>query len=449
MKYYYTIKKIIENKKKFINKKILIKGWVKYFRNNIFLDINDGSTIENIQVVLKEKKKIDIGIPIKIFGKLKYKLNKKEIEIKPIYIKIYGKIDINFFNKSILQNKFHTLSKLRKQNYLRFRTKIFSSIMRIRNDLSFQIHNYFYKKNYFYIHTPIINNYDAEGAGNMFNITTLNIKKKYLNYKKDFFGCKANLTVSGQLEAESAILGLSKVYTFGPIFRADNSNTNKHLSEFWMVETEVMFFKLNKIINFSERFIKFLIKKIIKNNIKDLNFLNNYNNINIIEILNNIYKNKFIKIKYNNVIKLLNKFKKNIIIWGNEIESKHEKILFKYIFNKQIPIIIYNYPKKIKPFYMKINKDNLTTKSFDILFPNIGEIIGGSERENLYNKLLLRIKEMKMNIKKINWYLNIRKLGNIYHSGFGLGFDRLVQFITYMKNIRDVIPYPRWAKNIK
>ncbi|WOX79335.1 asparagine--tRNA ligase [Candidatus Shikimatogenerans bostrichidophilus] len=437
-----TIKYIIKNKNKLINKKIWIKGWVKYFRNNLFLDINDGSTINNIQIVLKKKiKNINIGITLKVFGKLI--LFNNNIEIIPLYIKKYGNIDKKFFNNSILQNKFHNLHKLRKQKYLRFRTKIFSTIMRIRHNLSILTHNYFNKKNFYYIHTPIITYNDTEGVGNMFKVTTLDIHNKY--YKKDFFGDKANLTVSGQLEAESAMLGLRKVYTFGPVFRAENSNTNKHLSEFWMIEPEIMFYNLKKIIKLSENFIKYLIKKILKNCKEELLFLENYNNKKIIKYLKNIYKNKFIKISYNKIIKILNKINK--ISWGDDINSNNEKILFKKIFKKKIPLIIYNWPKTIKPFYMRINKDNLTTKSFDILFPYIGEIIGGSEREYSYKKLLKSIKEKKINIKKINWYLNIRKLGNIQHSGFGVGFDRLVQLITGMKNIRDVIPYPRYPGN--
>ncbi|WOX79212.1 asparagine--tRNA ligase [Candidatus Shikimatogenerans bostrichidophilus] len=445
-----TIKYIIKNKNKLINKKIIIKGWVKYFRNNLFLDINDGSTIKNIQIVLKKKiKNINIGITLKVFGKLILFNNK--IEIIPLYIKKYGNIDKIFFNNSILQNKFHNLHKLREQKYLRFRTKIFSTIMRIRHNLSIFTHNYFNNNNFYYIHTPIITYNDTEGVGNMFKVTTLDIlHNKYYNYKKDFFGNKANLTVSGQLEAESAMLGLCKVYTFGPVFRAENSNTNKHLSEFWMIEPEIMFYNLKKIIKISEIFIKYLIKKILINCKDELLFLENYNNKKIIKYLKIIYNNKFIKISYNKIIKKLNKKNKiNKISWGDDINSNNEKILFKKIFKKKIPLIIYNWPKKIKPFYMKINKDNLTTKSFDILFPYIGEIIGGSEREDSYKKLLKSIKEKKINIKKINWYLNIRKLGNIQHSGFGVGFDRLVQLITGMKNIRDVIPYPRYPGNNK
>ncbi|WGH26549.1 MAG: asparagine--tRNA ligase [Candidatus Shikimatogenerans bostrichidophilus] len=440
-KKHYNIKYIIENKKKLINKNLLIKGWVKFFRNNLFLEINDGSTIKNLQIILnkKFKKKINIGIPLKVLGKL-ILLKKKKIEIIPLYIKIYGKIDKNFFNNSILQNKFHNLFKLRKQKYLRFRTKIFSSIMRIRHNLSIEIHNFFNKRNFFYIHTPIITNNDTEGIGDLFNVTIL--KNKNNNYKNDFFGCKTNLTVSGQLEAESAMLGLKKVYTFGPVFRAENSNTNKHLSEFWMVEPEIMFYNLKKLIILSINLIKYLIKRILNKCIEELKFLQIYNKINLIKILKNIYKKKFIKISYNNIIKLLNKYNYNIT-WGDDIGSNYENFLFKKIFKKNIPIIIYNFPKKIKPFYMKINKDNLTTKSIDILFPNIGEIIGGSEREYSYKKLLIRLKEKNIKINKLNWYLNLRKLGTIHHSGFGLGFDRFVQFITGMKNIRDVIPYPR------
>ncbi|WGH25653.1 MAG: asparagine--tRNA ligase [Candidatus Shikimatogenerans bostrichidophilus] len=459
MKYYYSIKEIIINKNKFLNKNLLIKGWIKFFRNNFFLEINDGSTIKNLQVVIKKEifkkklKKINIGNPIKIFGKLKLHKNNKDVEMLPLNIKLYGKIDKKFFDKSILQNKFHSLSKLRKQIYLRFRTKIFSSIMKIRHNLYIQIHNFFKKKHFYYINTPIISNNNAEGAGETFRVTTIDFenKKNNLNCKNDFFKCKVNLTVSGQLEAESAMLGLGKVYTFGPVFRAENSNTNKHLSEFLMVEPEIMFYKLKDIIKLSVKLIKYLIKKILKYCIEELKYLeyyhkknNNKNGKNLIKLLKNIQKKKFIKISYNKVIKLLKSINNKIIFWGDDIGSKHEKILFEKIFKKELlPLIIYNYPKNIKPFYMKINKDNITTKSIDILFPYIGEIIGGSEREHSYKKLLKIIKKKNMNIKKIKWYLNIRKLGTIYHSGFGLGFDRLLQFITGMKNIRDVVPFPR------
>ncbi|MDH3005030.1 MAG: asparagine--tRNA ligase [Candidatus Shikimatogenerans sp. JK-2022] len=457
---YYNIKYIINNKKKIINKIIIIKGWVKYFRNNFFLEINDGSTIKNLQIIIKNKKfikikkKISIGIPLKILGKLILQKKTKIIELLPYKIKIYGEIDSKFINSSILQNKYHSLSKLREQIYLRFRTNIFNSIIKIRHFLFISIHNYFNFKNFIYINTPIINKNNAEGAGEIFKITSLNLSNiNKLNYKNDLFNCKANLTVSGQLEVESAMYGLGKVYTFGPVFRADNSNTNKHLSEFWMLEPEIMFYKLKDIIKLSVNLIKYLIKETLKKCKEELIYIDEYNKKynncnNLIYRLKNIINKKFIKISYNKIIKLLKNINKNIINWGDDIKSEHEKILFNKIFPYEIPIIIYNYPKNIKPFYMKLNKNKKTAKSIDILFPYIGEIIGGSERETSYKKLLNRIKKLKINIKNILWYINLRKLGNIYHSGFGLGFDRLVQYITGMNNIRDVIPYPIYPGHI-
>ncbi|MDH3004461.1 MAG: asparagine--tRNA ligase [Candidatus Shikimatogenerans sp. JK-2022] len=457
---YYSINKIYKKKNKFINKNIIIKGWVKYFRNNLFLDINDGTTVKNIQIVIKKKKfikikkKICIGYPLKILGKLiKNKNNKNLFEVIPKNIKLYGKIDKFFINNSILQNKFHNLSKLREneQIYLRFRTNIFNLIMKIRHNLFFIIHKYFNKKNFIYINTPIINKNNVEGSCEVFKITTLDLFKKQLDCNNDLFKCKANLTVSGQLEIESAMYGLGNVYTFGPVFRAENSNTNKHLSEFWMLEPEIIFFKLKNIIKFVIKFIKYIFKKILKKSKNELLLLENYHKKNnkkknIINRIKNIINKKFYIISYNKIIKLLNKYKKNIINWGDEIKSIHENILFNKIIKNNIPIIIYNFPIKIKPFYMKLNKNIKTTKSFDIIFPFIGEIIGGSERETNYKKLLKIIKKKKMNIKDIIWYLNLRKLGKIYHSGFGLGFDRLIQYITGMNNIRDVIPFPIYPK---
>ncbi|WGH25288.1 MAG: asparagine--tRNA ligase [Candidatus Shikimatogenerans bostrichidophilus] len=454
---FYNIKYINKNKKKILNKIIIIKGWVKFFRNNYFLEINDGSTINNLQVIINNKKflkkKIRIGIPLKIIGKLIK--NKNDIEVYAYKIKMYGNIDKEFINKSILQNKFHSRSKLRQQLNLRFRTNLFNCIIKIRHFLFINIHNYLNLKEFIYINTPIINKNNAEGAGEVFKITTLNLldKKSKFNCKKDLFKCKANLTVSGQLELESAMYGLGKVYTFGPVFRADNSNTKKHLSEFWMLEPEIMFYKLKDIIKLSVNLIKYLIKGTLKNCKEELNYLDEYNKRynnckNLINRLKNIIKKKYIKISYNKTIKLLNNIKRNIINWGDDIGSEHEKILFNIVFPYEIPIIIYNYPKKIKPFYMKLNKDKKTTKSIDILFPYIGEIIGGSERETSYNKLLDRIKKLKINIKNIMWYINLRKLGEIPHSGFGLGFDRLVQYITGMNNIRDIIPYPIYPGHI-
>ncbi|WGH24739.1 MAG: asparagine--tRNA ligase [Candidatus Shikimatogenerans bostrichidophilus] len=456
----YSIKYILSNKniyKKLINKIIIIQGWIKYYRNNIFIDINDGTSIKNLQVLIKDKKflsikkKINIGIPIKVIGILVYqKKNKNKIELIPNKIKIYKGYDLNYINNSILQNKYHKLSKLREEIYLRFRTNIFSTIIRIRSILFFEIHKFFYKNKYIYINTPIINKNNAEGAGEVFNITSLDSNNKNL---KDLFNNEGKLTVSGQLELESSMYGLGKVYTFGPVFRAENSNTYKHLSEFWMLESEIMYYKLKDIINLAIKLIKYLLKKILIKCKDELFYLDQYHKKhNKFKDLNNrlkkIINNKFIKISYTNIIKLLKKEDNDIIKWGEDIGSIHEKIIFNNIFKKSLPIIIYNFPNKIKPFYMKRNKYNNTTKSIDILLPGVGEIIGGSERETSYKKLLKRIKKNKMNVKNINWYLNLRKLGKIYHSGFGLGVDRLIQFITGINNIRDVVPFPIYPGHI-
>ncbi|WGH24925.1 MAG: asparagine--tRNA ligase [Candidatus Shikimatogenerans bostrichidophilus] len=446
---YYKIKDLLKKNDiiNFINKIVGVKGWILFFRNNLFLEINDGTTIDNLQIIVNQKfndlkKKFFPNLCLKIIGKVKYqKKNKNNIEIKAKFIKIYNGYNKKFIIKSILQNKYHRLSKIREQSYLRFRKKIFLTIFRIRHYLFLEIHNYLKKKDIIYISTPLINNNNAEGAGETFQL-------KSNEQGKDIFNNKAYLTVSGQLELESAMYGLSNVYSFGPVFRADNSNTDKHLCEFWMLEIEILFCKLKNIIKLSIKFIKYLLKKVLINCKKELNnlmiYYNKYRNknINLLDRLTVIIKNKFIIKTYNQIIILLKKYKNNIINWGDDIGSIHEKILFNNIFKKQIPIIIYNYPKKIKPFYMKENKDKITTKSFDILFPFIGEIIGGSEREDNYQKLYNNIKEKKINLKNIKWYINLRKLGKLYHSGFGLGFERLIQYITGIKNIRDVIPFP-------
>ncbi|MDH3004644.1 MAG: asparagine--tRNA ligase, partial [Candidatus Shikimatogenerans sp. JK-2022] len=322
-----------------------------------------------------------------------------------------------------------------------------NSIIIIRHFLFIEIHNYLNKKKIIYVTTPIINKNNAEGAGEVFKITTLN----YLNNKnlsEDLFKGKARLTVSGQLELESAMYGLGNVYSFGPVFRADNSNTLKHLSEFWMLEIELIFSKLKNIIKLSINLIKYLFKRTLKYCYNEIIYLEKYNKKKIINRLKKIIKNKFIKISYNKIIKLLKKNDKNIIKWGQDIGSNHEKIIFNKILKNDLPIIIYNYPSKIKPFYMRKYKNKKITKSIDILFPGIGEIIGGSERETNYYQLYKNIKKKKMNIKNIMWYINLRKLGKIYHSGFGLGFDRLLQFITGIKNIRDIVPFPIYPRHI-
>jgi len=471
------IKNIYLNYKKYLLKEIVIKGWIKSFRNNKFIIINDGSTIKNLQVVIPKNlninnnilKKITIGTSVKIKGILKTSLNiKQNIELILNNIYIYNYLPGNILKNTILHPKFHKFSELRKQCNLRIKTNIFSSIMRIRHNLSIAIHKFFNKRNFYYIHTPIITNINTEGIGKVFKITTLdNIGKEY-DVNNEFFKCNTNLTVSGQLEGEIAALGLGRIYTFGPIFRAENSNTYRHLSEFWMVEPEICFYKLNNIIKLSIYLIKYLIKYVINNCIEDLNYIDLYLSKNNKEIHNNLYSNnlilslkkiyklKFIKISYNKIIKILRKNKIHFnkldsnIKWGLDLNSSHEKFLVNKYFKK--PIVIYNYPSNIKPFYMKENKNNngkyKTVRSMDLLLPNIGELIGGSEREEDENKLIKKMEYLNINKDILWWYIQSRKYGSVPHSGFGMGFDRLVQFITSINNIRDVILCPRTPKNL-
>ncbi|WP_212113349.1 asparagine--tRNA ligase [Candidatus Shikimatogenerans silvanidophilus] len=432
-----SIKKLIYKKFFFLNKTVIIKGWIKYFRNNKFLILNDGSTIKNLQIVItdilykKYKKNIGNYVAVSIIGVVKKQLKyKKEIEI--ICEKIFFYSSPYNIQKTILQKKTHNLEKVREQLHLRFYTNFFSAVTRIRHYISIFIHNYFHKKNFFYIHTPIITKNNSEGTGDMI---------KVINNKNNKNNCY--LSVSGQLEAEAAALSLGKVYTFGPVFRGENSNTFRHLSEFWMIEPEISFFNLDDIIDFSEKFLKKIIKFIINNCEDDLNFLSKKleekKKENLFFRLKNILKNKFLKISYTDSINIL---KKNnfSISWGEDLQSIHERFLVEKYFKNTL--IIYNYPKEIKPFYMFLNNDEKTVRAIDILFPKIGEIIGGSQREDRYDVLLNNFKKKSININKLNWYLETRIFGNLPHSGFGLGFDRLVQFITGMDNIRDVIPFP-------
>ncbi|WP_185855442.1 asparagine--tRNA ligase [Blattabacterium cuenoti] len=461
----YSVKELLDKGIIFLNKKILVEGWIRSFRNSIFISLNDGSTVKNLQIVLPknlEKKvlnKITIGTSIKSIGLIKRSIgNKQNIELQSINFTIYKSVDSKLLQKSILQPKKHSLEKVRTQSHLRFQTNLFSCIMRIRHCISFSIHKYFHEHNFFYIHTPIITTSNCEGIGKMFQVTTLDFSKNTIDYEKDFFKCKTYLSVSGQLEAESASIGLGKVYTFGPVFRAENSNTSRHLSEFWMVEPEVAFYNLEKIINLAENLLKFVIQYILYNCTEDLSFLNdnikkwNKDKFYLIDKLEHILQSKFQKISYTDVIKILNKKKKkeknntHPITWGMDIQSEHEQYLVNEYF-KKIPVIIFDYPIGIKAFYMRINDDGKTVRAIDILFPNIGEIVGGSQREERYEILFKRVKDMNIDTNKLWWYLETRKFGSVPHSGFGLGFDRLVQFITGMNNIRDVIPFSRTPNN--
>ena len=470
-----TIKDLFKNPP--LSKKINVKGWVKTFRANRFISLNDGSTIQNLQCVVDYENtnqailsKINTGASIEIFGILIASQGKgQSVEIQTEKIIILGESDPDSYP---IQPKKHSLEFLRENAHLRVRTNTFSSIFRIRSSISFAIHKYFKENGFVYVNTPIITGSDAEGAGEMFKVTTLNINKAEvedngsIDYSKDFFGKETNLTVSGQLEAENMAMGLGKVYTFGPTFRAENSNTSRHLAEFWMIEPEMAFYDLIDNMNLAEDFIKYVLKYVVEDCKDDLNFLNNRlinedknkpkqerHELTLIERLNFVVNNDFVRITYTEAYEILKnskpnkkkKFKFPISEWGIDLQSEHERFLVEKHFKK--PVIIYDYPSKIKAFYMRMNDDGKTVKAMDILFPGIGEIVGGSQREERLDVLKARIKELNIDEEELWWYLDLRKFGTVEHSGFGLGLERLILFATGMSNIRDVIPFPRTPKN--
>ena len=457
-----------------IDSEINIGGWVRAFRAKKFIELNDGSTIKNIQCVIVDGKidqdilnEINVGCSLIITGILIKSIGKgQSFEIKVSDIKLIGKSDSE---KYPIQPKKHSFEFLREQAHLRIRTSTFSSVMRIRSKLAFSIHEYFNKNGFNYIHTPIITSSDAEGAGEMFKVTTLESKdlaKKSIDHSNDFFGKKTSLTVSGQLEAETYALGLGKVYTFGPTFRAENSNTSRHASEFWMIEPEMAFYDLNDNMDLAESFVKYILNYVLKNCDEDLKFLdqrlfkeesqkpkNKRNDLSLIEKINFTINNKFTRVSYSEAFDILKnsnhnkkkKFEYPIDKWGSDLQSEHERFLVEKHF--KAPVIIYDYPSKIKAFYMRLNDDNKTVRAMDVLFPGIGEIIGGSQREERLDILKKRMAENGIDEKELWWYLDLRKYGTAPHSGFGLGFERMVMFCTGMSNIRDVIPYPRTPKN--
>ena len=457
-----------------IDSEINIGGWVRAFRAKKFIELNDGSTIKNIQCVIVDGKidqdilnEINVGCSLIITGILIKSIGKgQSFEIKVSDIKLIGKSDSE---KYPIQPKKHSFEFLREQAHLRIRTSTFSSVMRIRSKLAFSIHEYFNKNGFNYIHTPIITSSDAEGAGEMFKVTTLESKdlaKKGIDHSNDFFGKKTSLTVSGQLEAETYALGLGNVYTFGPTFRAENSNTSRHASEFWMIEPEMAFYDLNDNMDLAESFVKYILNYVLKNCDEDLKFLdqrlfkeesqkpkNIRNDLSLIEKINFTINNKFIRVSYSEAFDILKnsnynkkkKFEYSIDKWGSDLQSEHERFLVEKHF--KAPVIIYDYPSKIKAFYMRLNDDNKTVRAMDVLFPGIGEIIGGSQREERLDILKQRMAENGIDEKELWWYLDLRKYGTAPHSGFGLGFERMVMFCTGMSNIRDVIPYPRTPKN--
>ena len=456
---------------------ITVRGWVRTFRANRFIALNDGSTLKNIQCVIDFEnfdesilKKINTGTSLEITGDLvESQGSGQKFEIIVSNLKVLGECDSEEFP---IQPKKHSFEFLRENAHLRTRTNTFSAIMRLRSSLSFAVHNYFNSNGFYYVHTPIITSSDAEGAGEQFRVTTLDPKSPPLNensevdFTKDFFGKETSLTVSGQLEVETYAMSLGKVYTFGPTFRAENSNTSRHLSEFWMIEPEVAFMDLNGNMDLAESFLKYLLQYILQNNIEDLQFLeqrlinedktkpqNLRNEMTLIDKINFVISNDFMRVSYTEAFEILKnckpnkkkKFKYLIENWGADLQSEHERYLVEKKFKK--PVIITDYPKKIKAFYMKSNDDDQTVKAMDILFPMIGEMVGGSQREEDYEKLVSRMEEMDIDKKELWWYLETRKFGTCVHSGFGLGFERLMMFITGMKNIRDVIPFPRTPQN--
>lgn len=471
------IKDVLEDD--LINQELTVMGWVRTFRNNQFIALNDGSTNSNLQIVLELGKfdepllkRITTGAALKISGILVPSLGKgQKVELKAQLVEVLGDSDAEKFP---LQPKKHSLEFLREKAHLRFRTNTFGAIFRVRHSLAFAIHEFFNKKGFVYLHSPIITASDAEGAGETFHVTSFDLDKPVknedgtINYKEDFFGKASNLTVSGQLEAELAALALGDVYTFGPTFRAENSNTARHLAEFWMIEPEMAFSDLEDDMNLAEEFIKYIIKYALEHNREDLDFLaarlveeekqkpqNERSEMGLIEKLEFVVNNDFERLTYTEAIEILKnspankkkKFQYPVDKWGIDLQSEHERYLVEKHFKK--PVILINYPKEIKAFYMRQNDDEKTVAAMDILAPGIGEIVGGSQREERLDVLEKRMREMTIPVEEMYWYLDTRRFGTVPHAGFGLGFERLIQFVTGMTNIRDVIPFPRYPKNVE
>ncbi|PNQ72019.1 asparagine--tRNA ligase [Hanstruepera neustonica] len=454
-----------------------VKGWVRTFRANRFIALNDGSTLNNIQCVVDFEsmddvllKRITTGAAVHIVGELTESQGKgQSVEIQVSKITVLGDSDPEAYP---IQPKKHSFEFLRENAHLRTRTSTFSAVMRLRSSLSFAIHKYFNENGFYYMHTPIITGSDAEGAGEMFRVSALDAKNPPLteagevDYKEDFFGKETNLTVSGQLEAETYAMSLGKVYTFGPTFRAENSNTSRHLAEFWMIEPEVAFMDLDGNMDLAEDFMKYVLKYVLDNNPEDLEFLNDRllqeektkpqaerSEMSLIEKIKFVVDNNFKRVSYTEAIDILRnskpnkkkKFKYLIEEWGADLQSEHERFLVEKHFN--CPVILFDYPANIKAFYMRLNEDGKTVRAMDILFPGIGEMVGGSQREERLDVLKEKMAALDIDEKELWWYLDLRKYGTAVHSGFGLGFERLVMFATGMSNIRDVIPYPRTPQN--
>ncbi len=456
---------------------VLVKGWVRTFRNNQFIAINDGSTIQNLQAVIEINqfddgivRRITTGSCLSVTGKLIPSPAKGQlVEVKVDQLAILGDSDAE---KYPLQPKKHSLEFLREIAHLRPRTNTFGAVMRVRHAMAYAIHKFFNDRGFTYVHTPIITGSDAEGAGAMFRVTTLDADNPVrtedgkVDHTKDFFGKETNLTVSGQLEGETYALALGDIYTFGPTFRAENSNTTRHLAEFWMIEPEMAFYDINDNMQLAQDLLQYLMQYALDHCVEDITFLDKRaadeemtkpqaqrSELGLIDRIKFIVENEFQKLTYTEAIDILRnsipnkkkKFQYLIDQWGADLQSEHERYLVEKHFKK--PVILYNYPKEIKSFYMRQNDDGKTVGAMDVLFPGIGEIIGGSAREERYEKLVSRIQEMGLPEEELTWYLELRKFGSAPHSGFGLGFERLILFVTGMTNIRDVIPFPRFPGN--
>ena len=455
-----TIKQLLANASEYEGKKVDVKGWVRTRRGNKnvqFVALNDGSTINNLQIVFDlsktpedDLKAITTGSSIHVQGVLTPSTGKgQSVEIQADEFELYGTADPATYP---LQKKGHTLEFLREKAHLRPRTNTFGAVLRIRHALAFAVHQFFNDKGFYYFHTPLITASDCEGAGAQFQVTTLPLndlpktEDGQVDYSQDFFGKMASLTVSGQLEGELGATALGCIYTFGPTFRAENSNTPRHLSEFWMIEPEMAFYEIEDNMDLAEEFIKYCINYALEHCADDIAFLNEHFDKELIDRLHFVVKNDFVRLPYTEGIKILEESGKKFefpVYWGVDLASEHERYLVEEHFKR--PVILTDYPKEIKAFYMKLNDDGKTVRAMDVLFPKIGEIIGGSQREESFDKLNARIEEL--GLTGMDWYLDTRRYGSVPHSGFGLGFERLVLFVTGMQNIRDVIPFPRFPNN--
>lgn len=451
-----------EKQQSLIGSEICVKGWVRTKRGNknvSFIALNDGGCMQNLQVVAEASnfeeeliKRITTGACLRVNGILSPSQGKgQSIELQATEIQIYGEADVNSYP---LQKKGHSLEFLRDIAHLRPRTNTFSAVFRVRHAMAFAIHKYFNDRGFFYWHSPLITASDCEGAGEMFQVTTLDLenlpkdKQGNVDYSKDFYGKRTSLTVSGQLEGELGATALGKIYTFGPTFRAENSNTPRHLSEFWMIEPEMAFFEIEDNMELAEDFIKYLVRYALDNCKEDLDFLCQMYDKELLERLQFVVEHDFVRLTYTEAIEILEKSGAKFeypVHWGVDLQSEHERYLVEKHF--KAPVILTDYPKEIKAFYMKQNDDGKTVRGMDVLFPVIGEIIGGSQREESIDKLLARMAEVGIEPKDMQWYLDTRRFGSAPHSGFGLGFERLLLFVTGMSNIRDVIPFPRFPKN--